>query len=148
MGGKGLYVGIYFSPRTLRRNLKTNFTTELAVDNYVHNFKNGTYNSIIMQWQEWIPLTVGIITIITAIGAFVRYVIKNYLRQELHVIKHELQPNSGSSMKDQVTRLEANQKAITETQKEDSKRFDQKLDKLEDKVDKMFEIIIKHFGSH
>ena len=101
-----------------------------------------------MQWQEWIPVTVGIITIVTAAGAFVRYVIKNYLRQELHVIKHELQPNSGSSMKDQVTRLEENQKMITETQKEDSKRFDQKLDKLEDKVDKMFEIIIKHFGSH
>jgi flagellar biosynthesis/type III secretory pathway M-ring protein FliF/YscJ len=99
-----------------------------------------------MTWQEWVPLTVGIISIITAVGAFVRYVIKNYLRQELHVIKHELQPNSGSSMKDQVTRLEQNQKAITETQKADSERFDHKLDKLEDKVDKMFDIILRHFG--
>lgn len=101
-----------------------------------------------MNWQEWVPLTVGIISIVTAIGAFARYVIKNYLRQELHVIKHELQPNSGSSMKDQVTRLEANQKTITETQKTDSERFDHKLDKLEDKVDKMFEIILKHFGNN
>lgn len=101
-----------------------------------------------MTWQEWVPLTVGIISIVTAVGAFVRYVIKNYLRQELHVIKHELQPNSGSSMKDQVTRLEANQIAITETQKADSERFDHKLDKLEDKVDKMFEIILKHFGNN
>lgn len=101
-----------------------------------------------MTWQEWVPVTVGIISIITAIGAFIRYIIKNYLRQELHVIKHELQPNSGSSMKDQVTRLEANQIAITETQKADSERFDHKLDKLEDKVDKMFEIILKHFGNN
>ena len=51
-------------------------------------------------------------------------------------------------MKDQVTRLEANQERITATQKEDSERFDHKLDKLEDKVDKMFEIILKHFGNH
>ena len=101
-----------------------------------------------MTWQEWIPIAVGVIAILTALGAVLRYVIKNYLRQELHVIKHELQPNSGSSMKDQVTRLEANQKTITETQKSDSERFDHKLDKLEDKVDKMFEIILKHFGNN
>jgi hypothetical protein len=101
-----------------------------------------------MVWQEWVPLAVGIISIVTAIGAFTRYVIKNYLRQELQVIKHELQPNSGSSMKDQVTRLETNQIHITETQKADSERFDHKLDKLEDKVDKMFEMILKHFGNN
>lgn len=101
-----------------------------------------------MNWQEWIPIAVGIVTLLAAAGAVIRYVIKNYLRQELHVIKHELQPNSGSSMKDQVTRLEANQKTITETQKTDSERFDHKLDKLEDKVDKMFEIILKHFGNN
>ena len=100
-----------------------------------------------MVWQEWIPVAVGVIAILTAIGATIRYVIKNYLRQELHVIKHELQPNSGTSMKDQVTRLEINQQHITETQKSDSERFDQKLDKLEDKVDKMFEMIFKHFGN-
>jgi replicative DNA helicase len=101
-----------------------------------------------MTWQEWVPIAVGVITILASIGAVIRYVIKNYLRQELFVIKHELQPNSGSSMKDQVTRLEANQERITATQKEDSERFDHKLDKLEDKVDKMFEIILKHFGNH
>lgn len=50
-------------------------------------------------------------------------------------------------MKDQVTRLEKNQAEITKVQKEDSERFDHKLDKLEDKVDKMFEIILKHFGN-
>ena len=99
-----------------------------------------------MVWQEWVPVAVGVIAILTAVGALLRYIIKNYLRQELHVIKHELQPNSGSSMKDQVTRLEANQKTITDTQKADSERFDHKLDKLEDKVDKLFEIILKHFG--
>ena len=107
-----------------------------------------------MVWQEWIPITVGIITIITAVGAFVRYVIKNYLRQELHVIKHELQPNSGSSMKDQVTRLELTQKAIQAQQtahiaeqKEEEKKLESRMDKIEEKIDRLFEIIIEKLGN-
>lgn len=97
-----------------------------------------------MLWYEWLPYVVGGIAVVTAVGAGVRFLVKHYFEE----IKHELKPNSGSSMKDQVTRLEANQKAITETQKSDSERFDHKLDKLEDKVDKMFEIILKHFGNN
>lgn len=97
-----------------------------------------------MVWYEWLPYVVGGIAIITAVGAGVRFLVKHYFEE----IKHELKPNSGSSMKDQVTRLEANQKVITETQKADTERFDHKLDKLEDKVDKMFEIILKHFGNN
>lgn len=105
-------------------------------------FKNGHYNRYIMVWQEWVPLTVGIITILTALGAFVRYVIKNYLRQELHEIKHELQPNSGSSMKDQVTRLEANHTRL----ENENVEINKKLDKLDNRIEKMFEVILKHFG--
>lgn len=107
-----------------------------------------------MTWQEWIPVAVGIITIVTAVGAFVRYVIKNYLRQELHVIKHELQPNSGSSMKDQVTRLEATQKLIQKQQadhimeqKEEERRIEGRMDKIEQKIDRLFEIIIEKLGN-
>ena len=106
-----------------------------------------------MVWQEWIPVTVGIISIVTAVGAFVRYVIKNYLRQELHVIKHELQPNSGSSMKDQVTRLEQTQKMMQEQQsahiqeqKGDEKKLENRMDKIEEKIDRLYEIIIEKLG--
>ena len=106
-----------------------------------------------MVWQEWIPITVGIISIVTAVGAFVRYVIKNYLRQELHVIKHELQPNSGSSMKDQVTRLEQTQKMMQEQQsahikeqKSDEKKLETRMDKIEEKIDRLYEIIIEKLG--
>lgn len=95
-----------------------------------------------MTWQEWIPVIIGIITIIASVGAFIRYVIKNYLRQELHVIKHELQPNSGSSMKDQVTRLEANHQRL----EKENVQINEKLDKLDHRVEKMFDIILKHFG--
>lgn len=95
-----------------------------------------------MTWQEWVPLAVGIITIIASLGAFIRYITKNYLRQELEVVRHELQPNSGKSMKDQITRLESNHERLAKENIEINK----KLDKLDNRVEKMFEVILKHFG--
>ena len=107
-----------------------------------------------MTWQEWVPLTVGIITIITAVGAFVRYVIRNYLRQEFEVIKHELQPNSGKSLKDQVTRLEATQKIMQreqtehiQTQREEESKIETRIEKIEQKIDRLYEIIIDKLGN-
>ena len=106
-----------------------------------------------MTWQEWVPLTVGVITIITAVGAFVRYVIRNYLRQEFEVIKHELQPNSGKSIKDQVTRLEATQKIMQreqtehiQTQREEENKIETRIEKIEKKIDRLYEIIIDKLG--
>lgn len=94
---------------------------------------------------DWVGLTVGIIAIATAFATLIRYIARNALAQELEDIKHELKPNSGSSIKDQITRLEKNQADITKTQVEDAKRFDTKLDALEHKVNEMFSVIIKHF---
>ena len=106
-----------------------------------------------MNWQEWVPITVGIISIITAVGAFVRYVIRNYLRQEFEVIKHELQPNSGKSLKDQVTRLEETQKIMQreqtehiQTQREEETKIDHRIEKIEKKIDRLYEIIIEKLG--
>lgn len=101
----------------------------------------------ISEWQGILGLIIAISAVAGIVFAILRFYIRAFAKQELEDIRHELKPNSGSSMKDQVTRLEANQKVITETQKTDSERFDHKLDKLEDKVDKMFEIILKHFGN-
>ena len=95
-----------------------------------------------MTWQEWVPLAVGIITIIASLGAFIRYITKNYLRQELEVVKHELQPNSGKSMKDQITRLESKHERL----EKENIEINRKLDKLDHRVEKMFDIILKHFG--
>lgn len=101
----------------------------------------------IAEWQGILSLVIGIAAVAGIVFTILRFYIKAFAKQELEDIRHELKPNSGSSMKDQVTRLEANQAEITKTQKEDSERFDHKLDKLEDKVDKMFTIILKHFGN-
>jgi hypothetical protein len=48
---------------------------------------------------NWAALAVAIISIVTAFVGSVRWLVKHYLS--------ELKPNSGSSMRDQVTRLEA-----------------------------------------
>lgn len=52
-----------------------------------------------MSPQQWAGLIVSIISIAISFAALVRWLVKHYL--------HELRPNGGSSLKDQVNRLEA-----------------------------------------
>ena len=47
---------------------------------------------------EWVALAVGVCAISTSLLVVLRFLIKSYLV--------EFKPNSGSSMKDQLTRLE------------------------------------------
>jgi len=47
---------------------------------------------------EWVALAVGVCAVSTSLLVALRWVIKSYLQ--------ELKPNSGTSMKDQLTRLE------------------------------------------
>jgi predicted house-cleaning noncanonical NTP pyrophosphatase (MazG superfamily) len=101
----------------------------------------------IQDWQAVLGLIIGVSAVAGVIFTILRFYIRAFAKEQLEDIRHELKPNSGSSIKDQVTRLEENQAKITETQKADSERFDHKLDKLEDKVDQMFSIILKHFGN-
>jgi hypothetical protein len=51
-----------------------------------------------MQAQDYATVAVAVITIIGGFAAAVRWLVKHYL--------NELKPNSGSSLKDSVTRLE------------------------------------------
>jgi hypothetical protein len=47
---------------------------------------------------DWAGLAVSVVTIVTAFAAATRWLVKHYL--------NELKPNSGSSLKDSVNRLE------------------------------------------
>jgi hypothetical protein len=47
---------------------------------------------------EWAGIAVSIITVVAGFSAAVRWLVKHYL--------YELKPNSGSSLKDSVMRLE------------------------------------------
>jgi hypothetical protein len=51
-----------------------------------------------MTATNWAGLIVAIIAIVSAFAGSVRWLVKHYL--------YELKPNSGSSLKDSVTRLE------------------------------------------
>ena len=52
-----------------------------------------------MDALNWAALAVAVISIVTGFAGSVRWLVKHYLS--------ELKPNSGSSMRDQVNRLEA-----------------------------------------
>jgi len=51
-----------------------------------------------MSFANWASLAVAMIAIVTAFAGSVRWLVKHYL--------YELKPNSGSSLKDSVIRLE------------------------------------------
>jgi hypothetical protein len=74
-----------------------------------------------MSVQDWAALILTILTILGIVSGGIRWLVKHYL--------NELKPNSGSSLKDSVNRLE-----------EDHKR-------LADKVDHLYEILIDFIAS-
>lgn len=67
---------------------------------------------------DWASLLVALITIISSVGYGVKWLVKHYLI--------ELKPNSGSSLKDQVSRLEQRVFEAEKTRKD----MDSKLDNM------------------
>jgi len=68
-----------------------------------------------MSLQDWAALTLTLLTIITIVAGGLRWLVKHYL--------NELKPNSGSSLKDSV-------------------------DRLEKKTDQLFDLLLEHFKDH
>jgi hypothetical protein len=68
-----------------------------------------------MSPQEWAALTLTLLTIETIVIGGICWLVKHYL--------NELKPNSGSSLKDSVNRLE-------------------------EKSDKLFDLLLEHFKDH
>jgi len=89
------------------------------------------YNNLVMTIQEWASLIVAILTIVSTIAFGIKWLVKHYI-----VV---LKPNSGSSIKDQISRLET---ALNE-QKKDSEKS---RDRQEKKLDDMYEILINHIA--
>jgi uncharacterized iron-regulated membrane protein len=72
------------------------------------------YNRIIMEilnWLEtWIPLIMGILTVVTMVsGIFytIYTTFTKFVKHEIQEVAKEFKPNGGTSLKDQVNRLEA-----------------------------------------
>lgn len=92
-----------------------------------------------MTWeliQMILGISISIATVITLVASGVRWLTKHYFDE----IKKELKPNSGSSLKDQVTRLEGDILDL-KVQNEQGEKFHEKLD---NKIDKLTEIFIEY----
>jgi hypothetical protein len=90
------------------------------------------YNNLIMTVQDWASLIVAILTIVSSIAFGIKWLVKHYLI--------ELKPNSGSSLRDAVTRLEM---ALDE-QRVDSVKS---RNRQEEKLDEMYKILIDHIAN-
>jgi len=84
-----------------------------------------------MTIQDWLGLTLTALSILTIIGIAIRWVIRHYLEDVIH----ELKPNGGSSLKDQVNRLE------TKVQEADVKRKE-----MSSKIDHMYEVLLDYIS--
>lgn len=85
-----------------------------------------------MTIQDWASLIVAILTIVSSIAFGIKWLVKHYLV--------ELKPNSGSSLRDAVTRLEM---ALDE-QRIDSIKSRERQEK---KIDEMYKILIDHIAN-
>ena len=82
-----------------------------------------------MTIQDWASLIVAILTIVSSIAFGIKWLVKHYLI--------ELKPNSGSSLKDQVSRLESR---ITEAEE---KRSD-----MNRKLDHMYDVLLEYISKN
>ncbi len=92
-----------------------------------------------MDWsiiQMILGISISIATVITISASGVRWLTKHYFDE----IKKELKPNSGSSLKDQVTRLE---KDVLDLKKQNvaGEKFHERID---DKIDKLTQMFIEY----
>jgi hypothetical protein len=89
-----------------------------------------------MTIQDWASLIVAILTIVSSIAFAIKWLVKHYLS--------ELKTNGGSSVKDQINRLEIRINEADETRnrmKEDHKVMKAKLDH-------MYDILIEYIAKN
>lgn len=86
-----------------------------------------------MSVLNWTQLILGIASIIALIAGAIKWLVKHYFEE----IKAELKPNSGSSLKDQVTRLEMKQNEADALRKDMNK-----------KLDHMYEILLNYISKN
>ena len=61
-----------------------------------------------MTANDWAGLILTLLSIVTIVGIGTRWIVKKYVED----IIYEMKPNSGNSMKDQITRLESQTEKI------------------------------------
>jgi hypothetical protein len=89
-----------------------------------------------MSVQSWAALIVSICTIVAFAAGSIKWLVKHYL--------NELRPNSGSSLKDQVGRLEKDVVIL----KEHMIREEKEQDDIKKKLDKMYDILLDFISNN
>lgn len=84
-----------------------------------------------MPMTETAALIVSIFTIVAFVVGSIKWLTKHYFDE----IRSEIRPNSGTSLKDQVTRLEIRMTEANEMRKE-----------MDAKIDKMFDTLLTHIS--
>lgn len=80
-----------------------------------------------MTIQDWASLIVAILTIVSSIALSIKWLVKHYLS--------ELKTNGGSSVKDQINRLEVR-----------ANEADAKRKEMDRKLDHMYDILIEYIA--
>ena len=91
-----------------------------------------------MNLIDWTGLILTSLSILAIIGIGARWIIRHYLKD----ILHEVKPNSGSSIKDQVTRLETDISSL----KHQNTKGEEYHEKLDSKIDHLTEMFINYIS--
>jgi hypothetical protein len=86
--------------------------------------------------ESILAIIISITTIITSVALGVRWLTKHYFNE----IKHEMKPNGGQSMKDQVNRME---KDILDLKSQNHKG-EQYHEKLDSKIDNLTNLFVEY----
>lgn len=84
-------------------------------------------------------LIIGIGTIVSTSALGVRWLVKHYFEE----IKHEMKPNGGASIKDQVNRME-NDICLLKDQNKAGEDYHKRLDQ---KIDSLTEMFVNYISS-
>jgi hypothetical protein len=94
-----------------------------------------------MPWEIFqmiLGISISIATVITLVASGVRWLTKHYFDE----IKKELKPNSGSSLKDQVSRMEQDILDL----KNQNQKGEEYHEKLDNKIDRLTEMFVSYIS--
>ena len=86
-----------------------------------------------MSLEAWVGTIVGVLTIVTSVGLGVKWLVKHYFDE----IKHELKPNGGSSLKDQVNRIEKDLEIAKQRNRD-----------MSNKLNHMYEVLLDYIANN
>lgn len=86
----------------------------------------------------WAPPVLAMLSIVGILAGMIRWLVKHYFDE----IKKEFKPNGGSSLKDQVNRLEREHEKLFNKLEESERKGEEEHKELSAKIDKVYTTII------